>query len=76
MRQSRDTQRLFTIQQKIAIWELANHQCEYENNGKRCNKLFDDPRAADADHIVRWDQNGKTTVSNGRLLCQQHNRGR
>ena len=73
---SRDSQRLFTIQQKIAIWELANHQCEYENNGKRCNKLFDDPRAADADHIVRWDQNGKTTVSNGRLLCQQHNRGR
>ena len=72
----RDPQRLFTMQQKLAIWELANHQCQHEVNGKRCSETFDDPREADADHIVRWNNNGATTVSNGRLLCQRHNRGR
>jgi len=71
----RDPQRLFTMHQKIAIWELADHQCEYEEDGERCPEIFDNPRDADADHIVRWDQNGTTAVSNGRLLCQSHNRG-
>lgn len=64
--------RLFTIEQKIAIWERANGKCET----KGCNEEFDNPRKADADHIVMWKDGGETTVANGRLLCQKHNRGR
>ena len=68
----RDSQRLFTNDQKIVIWERANHQCEWENNGKRCKEKFTHFSEADADHIVKWSKNGKTTVSNGRLLCKKH----
>ena len=73
----RDGKRLFTFDQKLAIWERANHQCEWEDeNGLRCSAKFSNPKDADADHIVRWKENGKTTVANGRLLCKKHNRGR
>lgn len=64
--------RLFTIEQKIAIWELAKGKCQAEG----CNKEFESPRKADADHVVMWKNSGETTVENGRLLCQTHNRGR
>jgi len=74
---SRDAKRLFSLDQKIAIWERANHQCEWVNDdGNRCKEVFSNPKEADADHIVKWAENGPTTVSNGRLLCQAHNRGR
>jgi hypothetical protein len=68
--------RNFTDAQKLAIWERADHQCEWERNGERCTEEFVDFREADADHIVKWSQNGPTTVANGRLLCQRHNRSR
>lgn len=69
---NRDSKRVFTIEQKIAIWERANRKCEWVG----CNKEFPNPRLADADHIVFWDKGGPTTIENGRLLCQEHNRGR
>jgi len=69
--------RAFSVAQKIAIWERAEHRCEWvEESGQRCRESFADFRSADADHIVKWAQNGQTTVANGRLLCQRHNRGR
>jgi hypothetical protein len=64
--------RLFTIEQKIAIWEIAKGKCQADG----CDKEFENPRKADADHIVMWKDGGETTVENGRLLCQKHNRGR
>lgn len=75
---SRDSRRAFTQQQKIAIWERANHQCQYIDpiTKKRCRAKFADFRKADADHIVLWSKNGKTTIENGRLLCVRHNRSR
>jgi hypothetical protein len=72
----KDVNRTFTEAQKIAIWDRAKRQCEFESNGRRCTKTFANFRQADADHILRWNDGGPTTLSNGRLLCQQHNRGR
>jgi len=68
--------RTFTDEQKVAIWERAGHQCEYVAESERCSEEFPNFREADADHIVKWDDNGPTSISNGRLLCQTHNRGR
>lgn len=72
----RDGQRLFSLDQKIAIWERAQHQCEWGEGESRCPATFSDPRDADADHVVKWSESGRTTIDNGRLLCTKHNRGR
>lgn len=72
----KDTARAFGEAQKIAIWERADHRCEHKESGSRCEALFPDFRAADADHIIRWVEGGTTTLDNGRLLCQLHNRGK
>jgi hypothetical protein len=69
------TRRTFTEAQKLAIWERAAHQCEFEKDGVRCAELFSEFRAADADHIQRWVDGGPTALENGRLLCHLHNRG-
>lgn len=74
--QRKDTNRTFTESQKIAIWDRAGRRCESVEGGKRCDVTFADFRQADADHIVRWVDGGPTTLENGRLLCQKHNRGR
>jgi hypothetical protein len=66
------SKRLFTIEQKIAIWENANGKCQAES----CEEKFEHPRLADADHIMMWKDGGETTIENGRLLCKKHNRGR
>lgn len=67
--------RIFTEEQKIAIWDRADRQCEWvEEDGRRCSERFANFREADADHIVKWDDGGPTSVENGRLLCRRHNR--
>ena len=69
--------RAFTDSQKIAIWERAGHRCEWtDENGKRCEAAFQNYREADADHIIKWENDGPTSIANGRLLCRLHNRGR
>lgn len=73
---SKDSRRAFTEEQRIAIWERAQHQCQWEEGGIRCSEAFSDFRSADADHIVRWTDGGATSLENGRLLCHKHNRGR
>lgn len=72
----RDSKRAFTMEEKIAIWEHANRQCEHNDENGRCPEKFPHPRDADADHIVKWSENGETIISNGRLLCINHNRSR
>ncbi|GIU55664.1 hypothetical protein NicSoilC12_14130 [Arthrobacter sp. NicSoilC12] len=72
----KDRRRMFTEAQKIAIWDRAGRRCEYEAEGVRCDITFGNFRVSDADHIVRWADGGETTLENGRLLCQPHNRGR
>jgi hypothetical protein len=70
----RDRRRLFTEEQRIAIWDRAAGRCEWSERGRRCAATFANFRDADADHIVKWSRGGPTTVENGRLLCQKHNR--
>ena len=70
----RDSKRGFTVDQKVAIWDRADGQCEWEDDGERCTQVFPDFREADADHVVRWSNAGPTSLSNGRLLCPKHNR--
>ena len=70
----RDATRGFTVDQKVAIWDRAEGQCEWEENGQRCSEKFADFRAADADHVVKWSEGGVTSIANGRLLCPRHNR--
>ena len=73
----RDPKRSFTEEQKIAIWDRAGGRCEwFDETGERCTEPFPNFRDADADHIIRWNDGGPTSVDNGRLLCQTHNRGR
>lgn len=72
-----DGRRAFTEAERIAIWDRAEGRCEFvDTEGQRCTSTFANFRDADADHIVRWRDGGPTTIENGRLLCQQHNRGR
>jgi hypothetical protein len=73
---TKDSTRAFNETQKIALWERAGRRCEHELDGVRCEVAFANFREADADHVIRWVDGGHTTVENGRLLCQAHNRGR
>lgn len=70
------TRRTFTESQKLAIWDRAGRRCEFDSESEhRCTATFANFRDADADHIMRWAEGGPTTLENGRLLCQLHNRG-
>jgi hypothetical protein len=72
----KDPKRSFSEAQKLVIWSNANGRCEFEEaDGTRCVERFPDFRKADADHFVKWSEGGPTSIENGRLLCQKHNRG-
>ena len=70
----KDRTRDFTEPQKIAIWDRADRQCEWIEGDQRCQERFPDFRDAEADHFVKWNDGGPTSLENGRLLCRQHNR--
>jgi len=70
----RDPRRGFTDDQKVAIWNRADGRCEWEEGESRCEREFPEFRAADADHIEKWVEGGRTSLENGRLLCSAHNR--
>ncbi len=54
------------------VWKRANHQCEYEKNGKRCTSRH----ALEIDHIVEYAKGGSNKPENLRLLCSAHNKFR
>ncbi len=54
------------------VWKRANHQCEYEKNGKRCTSKH----ALEIDHIVEYAKGGSNKPENLRLLCSAHNKFR
>jgi hypothetical protein len=71
---ARDRRRLFTPEQRLAIWERAGGRCEWRRGQSRCEAVFPSVKDADADHIVKWSRGGPTSLENGRLLCKKHNR--
>jgi hypothetical protein len=64
----KDPQRLFTTEQKIAIYKRDDGICQ----DKSCNKKgeFDE---FEADHILAHSKGGETKISNGQLLCLKCN---
>ena len=66
----KDDKRLFSEEQKRAIWWRAEKRCEAPG----CVAEFAHWKDADADHWVRHSEGGSTSVENGRLLCKAHNR--
>ena len=66
----RDSQRLFTYEQKRILLARAGGRCEHKS------LLF--PRCAattrlEADHVMPWSRGGPTQVWNGAVLCHRHN---
>lgn len=73
--ENRDKQRLFTKDQKKLIWEKSK-KIDDLNNSRKCGKcgniVFENEW--DADHILSWDEGGKTDVSNGQVTHVSCNR--
>ena len=67
---------LEALKERFHVGGFTTHvRCEWvEDSEGRCPVTFANFSEADADHIVRWNDGGPTTVENGRLLCQKHNR--
>lgn len=66
----RDPVRLYTWHQKKQLINVAAGRCEHKHPlWRRCPQ-----RGAEDNHIVPWSRGGRTTLSNGQLLCRKHNR--
>lgn len=57
------TPRAFSPNQKIAMYNRQNGHCA------RCGESFK-IEELDADHIIPWNEGGRTDTSNGQLLCR------
>jgi Protein of unknown function DUF262/HNH endonuclease len=65
----KDKNRFFSIMQKEQIWQQSkNKKCCFP----KCNRLLK-WKTATVDHIFPWSLGGLTEVSNGQLMCKQHN---
>ena len=67
-----DNRRLFTHEQRIAIFRKANGRCQNHDSNPDCETdcRWDNFHA---DHIVPHSSGGKTIVDNGQLLCASCN---
>ncbi len=64
--QPKDNQRLFTHEQRLAIFRRDGGHCRVKLKcvGAKC-----DWEAWEADHVSSWSRGGKTIVSNGQVAC-------
>jgi Protein of unknown function DUF262/HNH endonuclease len=65
---TKDPKRLFTVEQKIAIYRRDNGTCQ--NKACRMEVSFDE---FEADHIKAHSKGGETKISNGQVLCSNCN---
>jgi hypothetical protein len=68
--QLKDDQRLFTHDQRMAIFRRDKGVCQVslKCNGQECNWDM-----WEADHRMPWSKGGKTTVDNGQVACLECN---
>lgn len=68
--QLKDDQRIFTHDQRLAIYRRDNGICRVKIHcaGEKCE--WDH---WEADHIVPWSKGGRTTVANGQVACPKCN---
>jgi len=64
--QPKDNQRLFSHEQRLAIFRRDNCLCQLRLKCKGVKCEWD---AWEADHKIPWSQSGKTTVENGQVAC-------
>lgn len=63
-----DQRRRFNDDERTVIWLNAKKRCQ------NCNTKIASISDMDADHVRRWADGGKTTLSNARCLCATCNR--
>jgi hypothetical protein len=72
-----DSQRNFSRAQRIRLFLESDRVCEIcVENGKTEEEAQVSWSNWDADHVEEYSQGGKTILSNARVLCPTHNRGR
>lgn len=64
--QLKDDQRIFTHDQRLAIYRRDNGSCQVK---LRCTGTKCEWDHWEADHIVPWSKAGRTTVVNGQVAC-------
>lgn len=64
--------RTFGSNQKNEIWERSNRRCQICN--VELSPFSGLPNSFEADHIVPFSKNGKTSLQNGQALCRECNR--
>jgi hypothetical protein len=64
--QQKDDQRIFTAEQRLAIYRHDNGQCQVR---LRCDGIKCDWDNWHADHRTPWSRGGQTTVENGQVAC-------
>lgn len=62
----KDTQRLFSQEQRLAIFRRDAGICQVRI---KCSGIKCEWDAWEADHKVAWSEGGKTTVENGQVAC-------
>ncbi len=67
-----DDQRLFTYEQRVAIFRKSNGKCINPSDNPDCSRECT-WNNFHADHIVPYSAGGKTVVENGQLLCPSCN---
>ncbi len=63
----RDRKRGFSQEERAAIYFLSGKRCA------KCRKNFTEIEEMHADHEKRWAEGGKTSLKNGRALCETCN---
>jgi hypothetical protein len=71
--QLKDNNRLFTHEQRLAIYRRDNGVCQLriKCDGKRCEW-----ENWEADHKIPWSKGGFTTVDNGQVACPECNKAK